>query len=213
MSGSSPSSDPRVPRDDGSHISGEIVREQTVRARIPTPPVTTGDTAVAPMPSAPMPSAPVAEAPMVPRSWIPTPAAPHYAATEELPEPGRRRSSTLRAEQLPEIGRADPPAVSGEVMVTDTSSSGPQPLVSESELRGSESELRRALSTDPGSMVRSGIAEVTGPQPHFQAESTGPQPAMRPNPVTAPQSAMILWVVAGGLVLLAGAVVAFVLTR
>jgi len=152
---------------------------------------------------------------MMPRSWIPTPAAPLAAARTEAPKPGRRRSSTLRAEQLPEIGRSDPPAVSGEVMVTPSrsditpnavASSGPQPIVS-------ESEVRRALSTDPGSMVRSGLAEVTGPQPHFQAESTGPQPAMRPNPVTASQSAMILWFVAGGLVLLAGAVVAFVLTR
>ena len=110
------SSQSRIPGGDG--VSWEIVRAQTVRAPIPTAPAGMGsvspDTVRTAMPEAP--PSPSSESPMVPRSWIDTPADPHAAAlaledVEVLEE--------LEPEDDLGIGRADPPAVCGEVIATE----------------------------------------------------------------------------------------------
>lgn len=230
MSDASPLSRARA-SDDGVHVSGEIVREQTVRAPIPTAPPgvlaagATGDTVRAPMPMPP------GELPVMPRSHMDTPTAPHAAAdaVEEVEE----------IELLDDlgIGREEPPAVAGEVVMqparqdpragalevgsvevpvapsasdlipTSMTSSGPQVVV--------PGGAWQRPATDPGSMFSPGFSEITGPQPIAQAESTGPHSviagARRRRPSASSNNA--LWILAGVLVLLAATVLGFVLTR
>ncbi len=131
--------------------------------------------------------------------------------------PSSRRPSTLRTGQVPDVGRADPAAVAGEVLVEPTDSvpleDGVVAVVRPSgtmEIPTLAAPTTRRKQTDPGRLAR-GYAEPTGPQPILQAETTGPHPAMRHGLMASGNT--ILWIVAGALVLLAMAVVAFVLTR
>ena len=202
MSDASPLSQARA-SDDGVHVSGEIVREQTVRAPAPTPPPgtlglgATGDTVRSPMPTPP------AQAPMVPRSHQDTPADPLVAA--EAIEEVELVEEVELLEDLG-IGRDDPPAVSGEVRTRRTLRTGELPDMRRHDPRAGEIESGavevpiaavgsdiiptsmtssgpqvvvpsgawQRPSTDPGSMFVRGFSETTGPQPVAQAESTGP---------------------------------------
>lgn len=223
MSDSSLSSQPRAPDSDGAHVSGEIVREQTVRAPIPTapPPAVSGETVRAPMPVAPDEerlAAELLELDVVEADEVdeleavelideglevgrPDPPAVSGEVVAQQPEPDPevaprlRRSRTLRAGEVPEVVAADP-----------MTSSGPQVM-------GPAVAWQRP-STDPGSLLPHSLSEITGPQPLSQAEPTGPHAVMGPQRARPPSySDNVLWVVAGVLVLLAAVVLGFVLTR
>lgn len=225
------------PSDDGISVSGEIVREQTVRAPIPTAP--TSETVRAPVP-VPPPDEPWDEAdadeqPMVPRSWIPTPVDPLIASrrAEEkaraqaeaasVPKP-RRRAPTSRYDESNDVGRDDPAPVAGEVSVSVSEEillAEPEPLRARVQtLRSGEvpilsvpAPVSSTLTTDPGQKVI-GYADITGPQPLVQAEVTGPI-GVTPRPVAHRADASrttLLWLIAGVLVLLAGGVVALALS-
>lgn len=254
-----PSSDPRVPADDGPQVSGEIVREQTVRAPMPPgwgvpPPAPApvrspeADTVKTAPPAPPVAAAvppPVAAesldraAPVARRRRSsgpdrladlrrddPPPVSGEVRVVDVTPEvPSRRDRPTVPLGRVPQIRRDDPPPVSGEVKVVPEpgaveapmphaisdaipiafAASGPQPI-----LPGVGAYGRP--STDPGMHVYSG-REITGPQPRAQAEATGPHPVYPgTRKAVAHQGDTVLWIVAGALVLMALALLGFVLT-
>ncbi|MEX1361648.1 MAG: hypothetical protein AB1Z98_00865 [Nannocystaceae bacterium] len=224
MSDSSLSSQPRAPDSDGAHVSGEIVREQTVRAPIPTAPApaVSGETVRAPIPVAP--GEELLEAELL-----------ELEPVDEVDEVDELEAVELIDAGL-EVGRADPPAVSGEVVAPEpepdpevaprlrrsrTLRSGEVPGVvpadpmtsSGAQVMGPAVAWQRP-STDPGSLLPQGLSEITGPQPLSQAETTGPHAAMGPQRGRSHSySDNVLWIVAGVLVLLAAVVLGFVLTR
>ncbi|MEM7159461.1 MAG: hypothetical protein AAF799_41870 [Myxococcota bacterium] len=191
------------PSDDAISVSGEIVREQTVRAPIPTAP--TNETVRAPMP-APPPSdawdeADADEQPMVPRSWIPTPVDPLIASrraeekaraqAEALKKkaeakqreaelaaavPGRRRRTpTSRYDESSDVGRDDPAPVCGEVAVSVSPDDSATELVPP---RARVQTLRSGevpiLSASPPAL--SNPTTDPGQQVYGYADITGPQP-------------------------------------
>jgi hypothetical protein len=83
--------------------------------------------------------------------------------------------------------------------------SGSQPIMSMTS-SGASPALPRRSSTDPGYAG----AEITGPQPRGQAESTGSHPAMSRR--QSSRDSMVLWVLAGTLVVLAVGVVLMVIS-
>jgi hypothetical protein len=70
------------------------------------------------------------------------------------------------------------------------------------------SPVVRRSSTDPGFVG----SENTGPQPRGQAEATGPHPLMGARRRGGERDSMVLWVLAGTLVVLAVGVVMMVIS-
>lgn len=156
MSEVSPTSRARASGDEG-HVAGEIVREQTVRAPIPTAP--TEAEGAAPSGNTVRSPVPTFDEPMVPRSHAVTPAAPLLAAEPELEDLEVDEVDEVEVDAVElveeelEVGRADPPAVAGEVIAT------PEPAASsrrKNTLRAGEvPDMRRS---DP--RVELGAVEV-----------------------------------------------------
>ena len=149
----------------------------------------------------------------------------------------RLRGDTAPAGPPAELGprRADPPSISGEVAVsaatrdepevpraTDVyvmpmTASGAQPVMSSAGPQvampmSSSGSIPivvppRRASTDPSGMQTH--SEITGPQPHGQGDVTGPQSVLSDR---ATRDSVVLWTLAGALVVLALGVVMVVLS-
>lgn len=137
------------------------------------------------------------------------------------------RGATLRDGEVPKITREDPPAVSGEVAVDPAARAEP-PVADAQRVAMTSSGPNPALNpgafqrptTDPGSATGPTYAEITGPQPVAQAETTGPHsvisgghPATRAVLEQEQRDHKILWIFASTLLLLALGVVAFVVAQ
>lgn len=86
-------------------------------------------------------------------------------------------------------------------------SSGSHPIMT---ISGASPVMPRRTSTDPGYMGK----DSTGPQPRGQAETTGPHPVMpmRRRAGESSRDSLVLWVLAGALVVLALGVVMMVIS-
>lgn len=80
-------------------------------------------------------------------------------------------------------------------------SSGAHPIMTSAGMTasGASPVMPRRTSTDPGYVG----SEATGPQPRGQAEATGPHPLMRASGRASSHDSLVLWVLAGTLVVLA----------
>lgn len=80
-------------------------------------------------------------------------------------------------------------------------SSGSHPIMTAAGMTasGASPVIPRRTSTDSGYVG----SEITGPQPRGQADATGPHPFMRGSKRTSSHDSLVLWVLAGTLVVLA----------
>lgn len=143
------------------------------------------------------------------------------------PMPRRDEPPAVSGEVAIEHGTAKGPEVAtSDVRVMTMTSSGPQSVMTSSgshpmmtssgshpimTASGASPVLPRRTSTDPGYLSK----DSTGPQPRRQSETTGPHPVMprmRRRAGESSRDSLVLWVLAGALVVLALGVVMMVIS-
>jgi hypothetical protein len=191
---------PTVRRDDPPLVSGEVAIDP---AASQSPEVPTGDVYVMPMTG----SAPQSMMTSSGSHPIMLGSSPQANMTASGPQP-MMHSSGVHPIMTP-AGMTPAGMTPAGMNPSSMTASGPQPMMHSSGVHpimtpagmttSGASPVMRRSSTDPGYG-----SEATGPQPRGQAETTGPHPLMRGGGGrTSSHDSLVLWVLAGTLVVLA----------